>query len=113
MSQPENQSLDPQLIDSIVREVLARLQANSQPTATRVAAPQGDAPATAELVLVDRVVSLATLKDRLSGQTTLVLVPGAILTPAARDLVKQHKLTIRHAGQSAAAGSAVVQPIAW
>ncbi len=80
---------DTTLIDSVVREVLARLAVH-RPAEKRPAVE----PPSAQLVLGPAVVSLSTLADRLSGVRRVVIGKGAVLTPAARDLLRQHNIAV-------------------
>ncbi|HTU24372.1 MAG TPA: RpiB/LacA/LacB family sugar-phosphate isomerase [Pirellulales bacterium] len=89
---------DPKLVDSIVREVLARL-ASQRPSEKSAAAA-----APAQLVLEPAVISVATLADRLSGVQRVVVGRKAVVTPAARDLLKQHNITLSRSAQTAIAG---------
>lgn len=74
-----NKSLD---IDRIVREIVERLRAELevQPVAT--------------LTLETRVVTMAELKGKLCGVQQLVLKPCAIITPSARDELREKKIEI-------------------
>jgi hypothetical protein len=81
--------IDKTLIDSVVREVLARLTAAERPVEKRSAESSP-----AQLVLGPAVISLSTLADRLSGVRGVVIAKNAVLTPAARDLLKQHHISI-------------------
>jgi hypothetical protein len=51
-------------------------------------------PAAGELTVHEAVVSTHALADRLSGVRKVLVSTKAIITPAARDLLKQHKITI-------------------
>jgi hypothetical protein len=104
MANTEAKPIDPRLsdttlIDSVVREVLARLTAAERPVPMRSA---GD-PSPAQLVLGPAVVSLSTLADRLSGVRRVVVGKRAVVTPAARDLLKQHNITISRSADGAGA----------
>jgi hypothetical protein len=103
MPTAEPQPYDARLIDEIVREVLARLTVAS---ATKPAAPASQAAAVAArtLCLTEPVVSVATLHDRLEGMNSVVLPRKAVLTPAARDLLKERKMAVSYATQNGAAG---------
>ena len=79
-------------IERIVREVLAEM-AN---VAASAAAGQINKRTSAgnELVLENKVVSVAELADRLSGVTRVVVPRGAIFTPAARDELRKRNIAI-------------------
>lgn len=51
-------------------------------------------PKSATLRLVDHVISAALLKNRLSGIQVLELAQSAVLTPAARDYIRECKVEI-------------------
>ena len=74
-------------IESIVRRVLATLTSG----ATTVT---GVVPQPGTLSLLDRVVSLQSLKNRLLGIQLVEIEPSAVLTPAARDYCKEFKVAI-------------------
>ena len=69
-------------IEAIVRQVLNTLVASDF------------VPAADELVLEDKVVSASTLHGRLEGVRAVRLSQSAIMTPAARDLCRQHGIEI-------------------
>ncbi len=54
----------------------------------------GVVPRPGTLSLLDRVVSLQSLKNRLSGIQLVEIEPSAVLTPAARDYCKELKVAI-------------------
>jgi hypothetical protein len=87
-------------IERIVRRVLAELTSG---------APQGNGQAatSGELVLATKVVSLTDLKGRLDGISRIIVPRGAVITPAARDTLKQHTIAIASA---ASYGTAAVKP---
>ena len=99
---------DRSLIDEIVREVLARLvkgdehaksAASAKTLANGQAKPKPAAKSGAEdqaLLLAERLITTATLAGRLDGKQRVELLRGAVLTPAARDVLKQRKITISH-----------------
>ena len=73
-------------IERIVREVLAEVLSRSE--------TKNPASPTGELVVTEKVVSAKEIERRLDGVTRLVVVRGAIITPAARDLLKERKISI-------------------
>jgi hypothetical protein len=104
------QPLDSKLIDAIVREVVARVAAQravSKPSVERQSV--GDSAA-GQLVLAPALISLATLADRLSGVERLVVGTKTVITPAARDLLRQHKITISRSADAQALGGAGSKP---
>lgn len=77
-----------ELIDRIVREVLAKL-ADVQKSDTKQAK-------SGELALTAKVVTLAELDGKIDGIKHLVLPRGAIVTPAVRDLVRKKQITVTY-----------------
>src|SRR5205814_7610166 len=76
--------------DAIVREVFARLAATAvTPSETKAASD--------ELVLTARVVSLGELEDRLNGARRVIVPKGAVITPAARDLLTSQRINVSYA----------------
>jgi len=74
-------------IESIVRRVLATLIDSG----TSVVSIE---PKSSTLSFVDNVVSVSMLKNRLSGIKVLEIAQSAVLTPAARDYVRECKVEI-------------------
>ncbi|MCE3016892.1 MAG: hypothetical protein LW870_13620 [Pirellula sp.] len=95
-------NVNPVEIESIVRKVLSTLLAGdlagSEPQSSSVVVSD-------ELAIADNVVSASTLEGRLSGMKTLRLLKSAIITPAARDLCRQAKVTIVKGDRAATAAS--------
>lgn len=85
-------TLPPEQIDWIVREVIRRLQQQG--------VALGEAPAASgnELALSERVVTTATLERSLSGVALVRVAKGAVVTPAARDLLKEHNIRLVREG---------------
>ncbi|MEX2112106.1 MAG: RpiB/LacA/LacB family sugar-phosphate isomerase [Pirellulales bacterium] len=74
-------------IERIVREVLAELtQASARPPSSN-----------GELSVVANVVSVREIEGRLSGVDRLIVRRGAVITPAARDLLRERKIAIASA----------------
>ncbi|MHC4404991.1 MAG: hypothetical protein ACYTG0_35540 [Planctomycetota bacterium] len=103
-------------VDRIVSEVLARLKAAPEPdscpkdresdagSSMRSPRQQEDAnadrgpspEAKGELVFSDRVVTLATLDNRLAGIRRLVVPPGAVVTPSVRDELRRKGIALEY-----------------
>ena len=90
-------------VDEIVREVLAQLaghavsDASWNPTVSTAKVKESETKNTAaknELRIDARVVSLAELDGRLEGVTQITVCNLAVLTPAARDLLRQKKISV-------------------
>lgn len=104
----DNPAVDVQLIERIVREVLAAL--GSQPGSPDTPSPGApSAPAAlpspraelarppardGELTLANKVITLGSVENRLDGIRRLVVVPDAILTPAVQDLLVEKGITV-------------------
>jgi len=77
-------TLSPEQLEWIVQEVIRRLRS-----------PDGNPPlAASELRLTDRVVTLATLKDRLMSVRRVIVPSRTIVTPAARDELKERQIEL-------------------
>lgn len=74
-------------IDAIVHEVVRRLRADTAAVIDRADGPSTppSTHATNELVIDQRLVTLATIERRLKGITRMVVLPCAVVTPAVRD----------------------------
>jgi ribose 5-phosphate isomerase RpiB len=99
-------------IDRIVREVLAELGLLAQTGATRACDCASAADATApsdpdpveppsppprpagDVVVADRVVTLAGIGERLASARRLVVQPRAVVTPAVRDELRRRNVTL-------------------
>ncbi|MDP6444601.1 MAG: hypothetical protein QGG36_26695 [Pirellulaceae bacterium] len=77
-------------LDAIVQEVVRRLVERSP------ADSPGDCEA--ELLVADRVISLATLENRLQGVQRVRIDAVAVVTPAARDELAQRKIQLLRGG---------------
>ncbi|MFN9913214.1 MAG: hypothetical protein ACK53L_11550, partial [Pirellulaceae bacterium] len=79
-----------QEIEQIVRRVLGQLLAEAGGSSV------SDTPTgrPGELVVSDRLVSLASLPKDLSGVQRLSVDPRAVVTPAARDRLRQANITL-------------------
>jgi len=92
-------------VERIVREVLAKMAGFE--TIRPLDKP---ASASEELVLENKVVSVADLTDRLGGVTRLVVPRGAIFTPAARDELRKRNIAVA-SRVSPAANIAISRPL--
>jgi hypothetical protein len=75
-------------VEQIVREVLSRL--GKKPETKLVGA---NSPVS-ELAVNEVVVTVATLDRKLAGIRRLVVSPRAVVTPSARDLLKENNVTL-------------------
>jgi len=80
-------------IERIVRDVLARMSADVVENGDRTN-KNGDA-----FSIPDRVVTVATLERRVNQKTTVVVRHDAIITPAARDLLRAANAMIERSGR--------------
>lgn len=78
-------------IERIVQEVLAVLRTGRAPEKQ---APHLVVAATDCTLLDTKLVSLATLKNRLDGKRRLIIAKNTILTPSARDELRKRKVEI-------------------
>lgn len=84
--------VDPAQIEQIVREVLRRL-ANK---------PEAD-PTRREVTWPKRLVTLADAQDKLAGCTSLVMPARGVVTPAAKDWLRQQGVTLSYSGAESTA----------
>jgi hypothetical protein len=75
-------------VDQIVREVLSRL--GGKPEAKVI----GPSSPVNELAIAEIVVTVASLSGKLDEIRRLVVSPRAVVTPAARDLLKENNITL-------------------
>jgi len=76
-------------VERIVREVMARL---AKDRSHAIDPPRTDCPPRIELD--QTLVTLNLLEDRLDGISELALKPRAVITPAARDFIKQKNVRV-------------------
>src|SRR5690349_9546044 len=100
-------------IEQIVHEVLSRIGASadagtvdeSQQKQSKVAPSNNRG---GELVIGDNVISASTLADRLTGVQRVVVPARAVITPSARDLLRDENITVVRALKSASAATVQV-----
>jgi hypothetical protein len=102
-------------VEQIVRAVLAELRSGRTPVA--IATPpkspgKVSQSSSATLTLTSKVVSASVLEGRLAGVSQLVVPRGAVFTPAARDEIKKHGVTIASAVEASKPGSGTVLHVA-
>ena len=81
---------DAEFIERIVQEVIRRLTGAGISVATKQ-----DSEKKTELVLSDRLVTMATLQGRLDGIGSLVVNRKSLLTPAVRDELNRRNIQLR------------------
>lgn len=92
-------STDANQIELLVREVLARIAQQTK----KVAETSNTTPArtySGELELMSNVISAQSLEGKLNGITTVRVRQQAVVTPAARDLLRTAKVTLVRGGKS-------------
>jgi len=98
----ETRRREPELratVEALVRQTLARLnnEQNTERLKTDRSTNQtraGASPAGAELAIPDRLITLATLAGKLAGARAVVVRPGAVVTPAAKELLWDKKIEL-------------------
>jgi hypothetical protein len=79
--------LDPEQLEWIVREVLRRLT-DGRETAKHAPMVHGD------LYLTDALVTTETLRGRLTDVRRIAVQTKAVVTPAAKDLLRDHDVKL-------------------
>jgi hypothetical protein len=97
-------------LEWIVAEVLRRLETLAGVPTARQSPPAPLPPASqskakndrnaTDLVVEGRVVSLATIGDRLPGKKRLVVSAGAVVTPSVRDELRKRGVQLERAGDA-------------
>jgi hypothetical protein len=84
---------DSQFVETVVQEVLRRLAAGGTCAAPAAGLPA--APQSRELILAERLVTLATLQGRLDDVTRLVVPRRAVVSPAVHDELRAKGIELR------------------
>ena len=79
-----------QEVEWIVTEVIRRLNLLTTNGATKGARSS----TTADLDLSDKLITLRTIDGKLTGIARVLIAPRAIVTPAARDELKQRRIEL-------------------
>ncbi len=82
-------------VEQIVKEVLARLSGKNEAKTVGSSSPVN------ELAISETVVTIATLAGKLTDIRRLVVSPRAVITPSARDLLKEKNITLVRSLRSA------------
>lgn len=106
MTESFSSGVDPEVVRSIVSEVVRRIgrlpQAPDPAVSTAAAAPAAVTASVRPTMVAGRVISLAMLERLPAGTGQVAVEPGAVLTPSARDHARERGLEIvRPAGQPA------------
>lgn len=102
------ETIDPAIVETIVREVMDRLKGSAIVPTTAV--DQGSQPdSSAELELADRVVTLESIRNKLDGVSRIVVAENSIVTPAVKDELNARRVQLlvqsKEMGSSPVAGS--------
>ena len=87
-------------LEWIVQEVVRRLVAISSKTTSKTSSDTSSAAQTSsgsELIVEQRLVTTHTLANRLEGVSLVRLPNRAVITPAAKDLLRDHGIELTFA----------------
>ena len=82
-------------IESIVREVMRRLTDRTNGGPAGPAADERSNTNTGTICLTDRIVTLAQIEGSLQGVNRLIVLPGAIVTPAVHDELRRNGVALQ------------------
>ncbi|MCA9003819.1 MAG: hypothetical protein KDA70_01000 [Planctomycetaceae bacterium] len=85
-----------ELVNQVVANVLSTLSRQGQVAHT------GTALSDASVVLTDKVITADLLAAKVKGQVAVGIAAGAILTPTAKDYLRQNQISVHRASTSAA-----------
>jgi ribose 5-phosphate isomerase B len=97
----DNETPEREIVSRLVREALQQ-QIGGAPGAQSGSAPDADSPAVVDESVKD-VITETDVRDVPAG-AKLLIREGAIITPAAQDLIRDRNLEIRHRARRSAAG---------
>jgi hypothetical protein len=87
--------LDPDQLEWIVREVVRRLREGSATGAANAASAPAPLPTPdAHIMLPQSLITTATLEHKLAGVTQITISKRAVVTPSARDLLKESNIAL-------------------
>ena len=91
--------LDPDQLEWIVREVVRRLRIQNETLRSPLLGGEGpgergEAPRDAHITLTQNLITTATLEHKLGGVTRISVPRKAVVTPAARDLLKERNIEL-------------------
>ena len=78
-----------ELVNQVVANVLSTLSRQGQ-----VAQHAGTASPDASVVLTEKVITADLLSAKVKGQTSVGIAAGAILTPTAKDYIRQNQISV-------------------
>ncbi|TWT29998.1 hypothetical protein [Blastopirellula retiformator] len=108
--------LSPEQVDRIVRLVVQQVRAlEKSPAATSVQlAPSVEISSDgSEVALADKVVTVETLEGKIGGAKSLVVSPKAIVTPAARDQLREKGVRLLRDSEAAKRAKKPVEVLAF
>jgi hypothetical protein len=87
--------LDPDQLEWIVREVVRRLREGSATWVLSTASAPAPLPSPdAHITLPQPLITTATLEHKLAGVTQITITKRAVITPSARDLLKENNIVL-------------------
>jgi hypothetical protein len=87
--------LDPDQLEWIVREVVRRLREGSSTSVLSTASAPAPLPSPdAHITLPQPLITTATLEHKLAGVTQITITKRAVITPSARDLLKENNIVL-------------------
>jgi hypothetical protein len=89
-----NVNPDKELVERIVQEVIRRLTAGGWTVSAQPVTGAAVPASQSELVLQERLVTLATLQGRLAGVTRVIVPRRAVVSPAARDELRAQSIEL-------------------
>ncbi|MCC9609242.1 hypothetical protein LOC68_06205 [Blastopirellula sp. JC732] len=108
--------LSPEQIDRIVRLVVQQVRAlekSSAATTVQLAPSVEISTDGSEVALADRIVTIETLEGKIGGAKSLVVSPQAIVTPAARDALRDRGVKLLRDSEAAKRAKKPVEVLAF
>jgi ribose 5-phosphate isomerase RpiB len=107
MRQDDSRPIDAAEIDEIVRRVVARLHGRaSAENAHEPGERNTGYDAAGERRLWERVIAVETLNGQTEGLTRLAVARGTVITPAAKDFLRERGIAVRYVDEELPRGSA-------
>lgn len=91
-----------ELVNQVVADVLSTLSRQGQVTQTTGKVSTSAAPGSS-VILSEKVITADLLAEKAKGQFTVGITAGAILTPSAKDYLRENGIEIKRATTAAAA----------
>ncbi len=104
-SQNAGMTFSSKFIDEIVQNVMRELNLPQTPAAAAPASPASAAPASH---LTDRVITEDVLASHAAAGSTVVVAPGAVITPSGRDYIRRHSLLISTAASASPSDTGLI-----